>query len=82
MPSAVSSEVLTPVRGNLGTLINNQRYAGVSSGNSTLITGQYDDEDSFDVDPACDMSTDRFEVNVDSKAFGKPDVKPVDVSAE
>lgn len=75
MPSAVSSEVLTPVRGNLGTLINNQRYAGVSSGNSTLITSQYDDEDSFDVDPACDMSTDRFDVNVDSKALHQETTK-------
>lgn len=75
MPSVVSSEVLTPVRGNLGSLINNQRYAGVSSGNSTLITGQYDDEDSFDVDPACDMSTDRFEVNVDSKALRQETTK-------
>lgn len=67
--SPSSNEILSPVRGNLGSLISNQMYNGVSSNQSTLLTGEFDDEDSFDVDPACDMSTDRFDVNLDSKAF-------------
>lgn len=45
---------------NLGTLIANQMYYGTDSSNSTLLSGQFDPEDSFDVDPACDFSTDRF----------------------
>lgn len=47
---------------NLGTRISLQIYSGVDSQNSTLITGEYDDPESWEVDPACDMSTDRFGV--------------------
>ena len=64
-----NDSVLKPVTRCLGSRIQHQMYHGVSSGNSTLLTGQYDDEDSFDVDPACDMSTDRFEIRPDSHAF-------------
>lgn len=49
---------------NLGTRIKNQMYAGVDNSNSTLVSGQYDDDDSWDVDPACDMRTDRFTYEV------------------
>lgn len=47
---------------NLGSRIVDQMYHGVDSSNSTLISGAYDDEDNFDVDPACDMRTDRFDL--------------------
>ena len=49
---------------NLGTRIKNQMYAGVDNSNSTLVSGQYDDDDNWDVDPACDMSTDRMTMDV------------------
>lgn len=48
----------------LGSRIADQMYSGVDSQNSTLITGQYDDDDNWDVDPACDMRTDRFDVEL------------------
>ena len=48
----------------LGTRIREQMYSGVDSSNSTLVTGQYDDDDCWDVDPACDMSTDRMSMDV------------------
>lgn len=48
----------------LGTRIRDQMYQGVSPDSSTLVSGQYDDEDNWDVDPACDMSTDRFELDL------------------
>lgn len=48
----------------LGSRIKDQMYAGVDNANSTLVTGQYDDDDSWDVDPACDMSTDRMTMEI------------------
>lgn len=57
----VEDVILRPCT-NLGTRIADQMYHGVDSSNSTLITGAYDDEDNFDVDPACDMRTDRFDL--------------------
>lgn len=48
-------------------------YNGVDPNNSTLVHGEYDDEDSWDVDPAVDMSADRFELNVDNFAFHQSD---------
>lgn len=65
----IKGQIYTPVKANLGSLITDQMYHGVSAENSTLLSGQYDDEDNFDVDPACDFSTDIFEVNPDSRAF-------------
>lgn len=44
----------------LGSLIAEQMYHGVNPSQSTLVTGEYDAEESWDVDPACDMNTDRF----------------------
>lgn len=44
----------------LGSLIREQMYHGVNPSQSTLVTGEYDAEESWDVDPACDMNTDRF----------------------
>lgn len=49
---------------NLGTRIAEQMYHGVDNGNSTLVTGQYDDDDDWDVDPACDMTTDRLTLEI------------------
>ena len=48
----------------LGSRIKDQMYNGVDNSNSTLLTGQYDDDDSWDIDPACDMSTDRMTLEV------------------
>lgn len=48
----------------LGSRIADQMYNGVDQSNSTLLTGQYDDDDSWDVDPACDMKTDRFDLDI------------------
>lgn len=61
---------------NLGSSIRDQMYHGIDSGNSTLISGEYDDDDNWDVDPACDMSTDRFELNVDSNALHSAPAEP------
>lgn len=61
---------------NLGSSIRDQMYHGIDSGNSTLISGEYDDDDNWDVDPACDMSTDRFELNVDSNALHSAPAAP------
>lgn len=44
----------------LGSLLAEQMYHGVNPSQSTLLSGEYDAEESWDVDPACDMSTDRF----------------------
>lgn len=77
-----NNKVSQPCTMRLGSKIANQMYGGVSPANSTLISGEYDEEDSFDVDPACDMKTDRFELNSDSKAFREPEVKPLEVPAE
>ena len=48
----------------LGSRIAEQMYHGVDNGNSTLVTGQYDDDDDWNVDPACDMSTDRLTLEI------------------
>lgn len=48
----------------LGTRIQQQMYFGVDSSVSTLLHGQFDDNDNWDVDPACDMSTDRFDLDL------------------
>lgn len=56
-----NDEILQPCE-CLGTRIANQMYNGVDQGNSTLFSGQYDDPDCWDVDPACDMSTDRMDM--------------------
>lgn len=50
----------------LGSLIAEQMYRGVNSSQSTLLSGEYDAEESWDVDPACDMNTDRFGTVVES----------------
>lgn len=68
-----NDSILKPVDRCLGSRIQHQMFHGVSSGNSTLLTGQYDDEDSFEVDPACDMQTDRFDIRPDSHAFDSHD---------
>lgn len=47
---------------NLGTSITNQMYNGVDNNNSSLLHGEFDDEDNWDVDPLCDMSSDRMEL--------------------
>lgn len=49
-----------PVTMRLGSQISEQMYHGVNTSQSTLLSGEYDDEDNFDVDPACDFNTDRF----------------------
>ena len=66
--SPAPEQVLEPCV-NLGTRIARQMYNGVDPNNSTLVHGEYDDEDSWDVDPAVDMSADRFELNVDNSAL-------------
>lgn len=48
----------------LGTRISESMYHGVEPGSSTLVSCAFDDDDSWDVDPACDMSTDRFDLDV------------------
>lgn len=55
--------VNTPCR-CLGSRIRDQMYHGIDSSNSTLLSGEFDDDDSWDVDPACDMRTDRFTLDV------------------
>lgn len=58
--NATDNDIIDMPCVNLGTKIANQMYSGVDQSKSTLLSGQYDSEDSFDVDPACDFKTDRF----------------------
>ena len=58
--SSAVDMVNQPVTMRLGSQIAEQMYNGVNTSQSTLLSGEYDDEDSFDVDPACDFNTDRF----------------------
>lgn len=58
--TSVDNDVLERPCVNLGTQILNQMYHGVDAAHSTLLQGQYDPADCDDVDPAVDMKTDRF----------------------
>lgn len=74
-PFVNSDEVITPAR-CLGSRLRDQMFSGVSSENSTLLTGMYDDEDNWDVDPLCDMSSDRLDLSLVESV---PVVEPVPV---
>ncbi|MBO5801552.1 MAG: hypothetical protein J6R16_04695, partial [Alistipes sp.] len=63
-PESNDTEINTTPCECLGTRIQRQMYSGVDSSVSTLLHGQFDDDDSWDVDPACDMSTDRFDLDL------------------
>ena len=58
---------------NLGSKIFDQMYTGIDQSNSTLVSGEYDDDDNWDVDPACDMNTDRFDVRESPVVKSQPD---------
>ena len=61
--SSNPDEVTTPCV-CLGTRIAEQMYNGVDNSHSTLLTGEFDDDDNWDVDPACDMHTDRMDLSI------------------
>lgn len=71
-----NAQVHQPIEGNLGSLIQDQMYHGVSSSNSTLLSGEFDDEDNFDVDPLCNMKTDRFDISSQPFVESAPDTPP------
>lgn len=71
-PFVDENEVTTQAR-CLGSRLRDQMFNGVSSDNSTLLTGNYDDEDDWDVDPLCDMSSDRMDLSL---------VEPVPTSSQ
>lgn len=58
--TVVDNDVLERPCVNLGTQILNQIYHGVDAAHSTLLQGQFDPADCDEVDPAVDMRTDRF----------------------
>lgn len=62
--SFTNSDILDRPCKCLGSRIADQMYHGVDNGNSTLVSGQYDDDDDWTVDPACDMSTDRMTLEI------------------
>lgn len=62
--NVTDNDVLDTPCVNLGTKIANQMYSGVDQSKSTLLTGQFDPDDSFEVDAACDFKTDRFGLSI------------------